>query len=213
MFAEKMGRLLFKRIRAPFFYMLVAACPLCVATYLFIEKQSVDLLDQQLQIGRTKAKTAIQRKERKERFVGRHVNPDPYFLSKELEGFVFLKDEQSELKQWLHHPAIAQKSAISQRLHFLESAQNHLVFQEEEIQLSKFYKETLEKQNQPVDVDVKDLKELLGLIEDLPSDMPSLQHRPQLIISEFSLRKKQTPLDRQVFELKIDLFKREFLSP
>jgi hypothetical protein len=34
-----------------------------------------------------------------------------------------------------------------------------------------------------------------------------------LIISEFALHKKNTPLHGQVLEIKMDLFKREFLSP
>jgi hypothetical protein len=213
MFVERLGHLLFKRIGFPFFYVLILVCPLSVVAFLFVEKQSVDMLAEQLETCKLKAKTAVQRKERKELFVKRHVGSDPYFLSKELENLSFLGNEKGELKNWLNHPAVSNKAPILQRLKFLENGSNRLVFQEEDLQLSKLYKETLEKQKKPVEMDQIDLKKILGTIEDLPSENPALTQRPQLLISEFSMQKKWTPLETQVFEVKIDLFKREFLSP
>lgn len=213
MFAEKLGKLLFKRIRFPFFYLILIAFPIGVASFLFMEKQSIDLISQQLEMSRSKAKTAAYKKARKELFVLRHAQSDPYFLSKELETLTFLEQEKLELKQWINHPAIAQKAPLIERVKFIESQSNHLIFQEDEIQLSKRFKETRETQKSPVQMDQQDLKKILGLIEDLPSDILPLTHRPQLIISEFSMQKKWTPLEKQIFEVNIDLFKREFLSP
>jgi len=213
MFVEKIGRFLFNRIRLPFFLLLLSVGPVCVGVFLFMEKQSVDLLWEQLEIGKMKAKTAIDRKERKERFTQRHLESDPYFLNKELESLSFLEEEKINLKKWLNHPGISRKDRIAQRVRFLENGENKLVFQEEEIRLSKLYKETVEKQKSPIEIDANDLKKLLSLIEDLPSENLPLTRRPQLIISEFSMHKKTTPFDGQAIEVKLDLFKREFLSP
>jgi hypothetical protein len=190
---------------------LLAVAPLCVGFLLYLEKQSVNLLLEQFHAGKTKIKTAVDRKDRKERFLQKHTHSDPYFLNKKVENLSFLESEKSVLKQWINHPGISNKEPLVQRLHFLASGENRLAFTEEEIQLSKLYKETKEKQKSPIEVDEQDLKGLLGLIEEVhPGTQES---RPQLIVSECSLHKKQTSLQREVLEVKMDLFKREFLAP
>jgi hypothetical protein len=72
-------------------------------------------------------------------------------------------------------------------------------------------KETLEKQKMPIELDEEDLKNLLALIEETPFHLalPKM-NRPQLIISDFSLTKKNAPLQNEVFELRMDILKREF---
>ena len=75
-------------------------------------------------------------------------------------------------------------------------------------------KEVEEKQRHPVQMDESDLKQILSLIEDLPVDsfLPSAGS-PQLLIKEFRLKKQETPLHTEVFEVEMDLLKREFSEP
>ena len=210
---EGLARFLFKRLRMPLFLGLLTLGPMCAGAFLFLEKQSVDMLYAQHLVGQTKVKTAVARKERRERFMAKRANAEPYFLNKKLEELPFLDAEKTELKNWLSHPAVSNKEPLQQRLRFLEMGNNHLVFREDEIQLSKLYKETIEKQQDSVELDEADLKNLLGIIEELPTNPLDSVGRAQLIISEFSLHKKRTLLQKEVLEVKMDLFKREFLSP
>lgn len=214
MFAEKLGLFFFKRVGLVIFLSLLALGPICVGLYLYNEKQTIDLLWEQFYASSRKAKTAIAKKERKEKFVVRHSHSDPYFVNKEIESLVFLADEQALLKKWMNHPSIAHKQPLKQRLHFLESGENVFRFKEEEVQFSKLYKETVEKQRDPVEMNNDDLKKILSLIEESSTQDASQQtNRPQLIVSEFYLQKKENPLRKEVLEVKFDLFKREFLSP
>ena len=210
---EGFAQFVFKRLRLPLFLGLLAAGPFCAGVFLLLEKQSVDMLYAQHLAGKTKVKTAVARKERRERFMAKRVNADSYFLNKKLEELPFLTAEKEELNNWLAHPAVSNKEPLQQRLRFLETGNNHLVFREDDVQLSKLYKETIEKQQDSVEMDEMDLKNLLSIIEELPANPLDSVGRAQLIISEFSLHKKRTFLQKEVIEVKMDLFKREFLSP
>lgn len=210
MFFEKSGRLLFAKIRLPFFLLLLILPPLFSALYLFSEMQTIETLQERFFLAMKKGKTAFARKERKEKFLARHSKPDPYFLDKEIESLSFLTREQISLKQWLLHPAISQKTLLAERLHFLQSGENRLSFAEEEIHLSNLCKETVEKQRTPVELDEEDLKSLLCKIEEIPR-LDTKYNRPQLLITNFSLHKKATPLHNEVFEIQMELLKREFL--
>jgi hypothetical protein len=210
-FFEASGRFFFQKLRPPFFLLLLGISPLVSSFLLFNERQSVEIFQNQFSSIALKSKTAFEKKERKERFLQTHKNSDPYFLDKEIESLSFLANEKTQLKNWLSHPAIANKDMLKKRLIFLESDQNRLSFTDDEIQFSKTVRETLEKQREIVEVDQDDLKNLLALIEETSLDSaPSKINRPQLVISDFSLTKKNTNLQNEVFELKMELLKREF---
>ncbi len=210
-FFEASGKFFFQKMRPPFFLLLLGIGPFISSFLLFKEKQSVEIFQNQFSSIVLKSKRAFEKKARKENFLETHKNSDPYFLDKEIESLSFLENEKMLLKNWLSHPAIASKDALRQRLNFLESGQNRLSFTDDEIQFSKTLKETLEKQRETVEVDQDDLKNLLALIEEVPFEsIPLKINRPQLIISDFSLTKKTTELQNEVFELKMELLKREF---
>ena len=216
---EKIGRFLFKKNRMPLFLFSLSIGPLLAAFFLYQEKQSFNDLEETSSLAMRKAKSAFQRKTRKESFLKKHENSDPYFLDKEIESLGFLTHEKTQLKGWLSHPAIANKEKLSRRLHFLENGENRLSFSEEEIQVSKTCKETMEKQRYPIEIDPNDLQKLLSLVEETANiensadeKLSSTKGRPQLMICNFSMSKKNTPLQNEVFEITMDLLKREFLS-
>lgn len=205
---EKLGKFLFQKNRIPIFLFCLSVGPLASAFFLYVEKQSFEAIEQTSAFAMKRAKNAFQRKTRKSTFLAKHENSDPYFLDKEIESLSFLALEKQQLKKWLSHPAISNKDKLTRRINFIESGENRLSFTEEEIQVSKTCKETMEKQRHPIEVDVEDVKNLLAQIED-PSNEP--KRRPQLLICNFSMTKKSTPLQNEVFEITMDLLKREFL--
>jgi hypothetical protein len=210
-FFEKSGKFLFQRVNPLLFLTILGVAPLISGFLLFNERQSVEILQSQFTTISKKTKTAFKKKARKERFLKNHNNSDPYFLDKEIESISFLENEKMRLKSWLSHPAISNKELLRDRLNFLESEDNCLIFIDDEILFSKNMKETLERQREPVEVDQDDLKHLLSMIEEIPLDsQPHPSNRPQLIICDFSLTKKLSPLQNEVFELKMDILKREF---
>lgn len=212
---EKTGRWIFQKKRLPLFLLSLSIGPIISALYLYSEKQSLETLQETSSVAMRRAKSAFQRKAKKDVFLSQHGNSDPYFLDKEIESLRFLQSEQALLKKWLSHPAIANKDKLVRRMNFLTSAENQLSFTEENIQVSKTCKETLEKQRYPIEADIGDLKKLLHSIEETAIDQTetnATQNRPQLLICNFSMTKKNTLLQNEVFEIKMDLLKREFLS-
>ena len=207
MFLESMGRFFFGKIRMPFFCFFCAIIPLCALTYIYFQQQAVSLLEEQCNLVKVKAKTAVLRKERREKFLAIHTTSSPFFLDEQIESLTFLKKEKSRLENWASHPALSNKGLISKRIKFLESGENRMEFMEEEVRISKLHKETIEKQKNPVEMDGDDLKKILSLIEGFPAIQ---MQRPQLIVTDFTMRKKVTPLQNEVVEINLDLLKREF---
>ena len=209
---ERIGKALFTKIKIPIFLALVSM-PLVLCSLILL-KQKTDLQNTQARFcsAMKKAKSALQKKNRKEQFLARYSPSDPYFLDTHIESLNFLEDEKKDLKLWLAHQAIADKRDLQERLNFLNSEENALAFIEDQLDFSNAYKETVEKQRYPVQIDHRDLKRLLTLIEDIPlSGALSKAQRPQLLITDFVLKKLQTPLQNEVFEVEMQLLKREFL--
>lgn len=213
MFLERWGKQLFTNISLPLFYLLMLSPLIFTAAMIYMEKSSFQELEDRFAAAVRKGKLAMERKAKKERFLLRYSRPDPYFLDQEIESLVFLRKEKERLQSLLHHPALPRKEPIQERLSYLAGSDNRLSFIEENIRSSARIKETEEKQRHPIQLDEEDLQKLLSLIEDLPigSYSPNKQS-PQLLIRDLKLKKLTTPLLTSVFEMELDLLKREFLK-
>ena len=194
----------------PSFFFLLTALPLLSATlFLFLEKGSLHELEGRFAAAARKEKIAFERKSRKERFIQRYSHADPYFIDQQIESFPLLMAEKERLESLLHHPAFPESAVLKERLQFLNG--NRLAFAEENIKSSSQLKEVEEKQRHAVQMDEQDIQKILSLIEDVPIGpyLPS-SRSPQILIKEFRLKKQETPLQTQVWEAEMDLFKREF---
>ena len=211
LFFEKCGQIFFSRIHPIFFFILITLPILASALFIFFEKGSLEELEGRFAAAARKEKIAFERKSRKERFIQRYSHADPYFLDQQIEAFPLLLAEKEKLESLLHHPAFPDSAVLKQRLQFLND--NHLAFTEENMRSSSQMKEIEEKQRHPVQMDEKDLQKILSLIEDVPIGpyLPS-NTSPQIILKEFRLKKQETPLQTQVLEVDMDLFKREFIQ-
>ncbi len=209
MFLEKCGQFFFLKMRPVFFFVL-AIFPL-IGSALFLSQKSGELedLEERYAGAARKERLALERKSRKERFLARYSNPNPYFLDQQIESFPLLSNERQKLQSLLHHPAFPESQAIKNRLAVLN--ENKLAFTEEKIEVSSQMKEVEEKQRHPVQMDENDIKQILSLIEDVPIEnyMPT-SGSPQILIKELRLKKQETELHTEVFEVEMDLIKREF---
>lgn len=209
MFLEKCGQFFFLKMRPHFFFALIAA-PLLLAIFFLSQKMSElqDFQDRFLRAAR-KEPVSMEKKERKERFLNRYSQTNPYFLNQVIESFPLLESEKKELEFLLNHPGCPESKAIKERLLFIK--ENKMSFQEEKTQISQGIKEVQEHQRYPVQMDESDLKQILSWIEDLPIERALPQENsPQLLIKDFRLKRQQTPFQKDVFEIEMDLIKREF---
>ncbi len=212
MFLEKCGRLFFLQMR-PIFFFACILFPLLGSGF-FLSQKSLSLEELKIRFANAvrKEKTALERKNQKERFLQRYSQASPYFLNENIESFQLLKKEREKLESLQNHPAFPESQTLQDRILFLN--ENRLIFTEQKLDISSLIKETEEKLRHPVQVDEDDLKQLLCLIEDIQVDsyLPILGS-PQILIKEFLLRKCETSLHTEAFEIEMDLLKREFISP
>lgn len=194
----------------PAFFFLGLALPLVLAAlFLFQESMRFCELEERFVRASRKMRLSMERKERKERFLKRYSEANPYFLDQMIESFALLQNEKVQLESLQSHPAFPESLSIRDRIQFLN--ENKLAFREEKIESSKEMKEVYEHQLYPVQMDESDLKQILSIIEDVPIEahLPK-EHPPQILIKDFRLKKIQTPLQTEVFEVEMDLVKREF---
>jgi hypothetical protein len=192
---EQIGRWALKPLGS-LFSLFLCSIPLCTAYFIHSKHVLLERIEEQFFTARKRGKAAFERKEREEKFLAHHAHSDSYFLDKEIESLQFLEKETSLLNQWASHPA----------MHFynpLNLSENRLIFSEEKTQTSPLCKETIEIQRHPIKINETDLKKLLSLIEEIPSNLTG---RPQLLITDFHLVPKEGLL-----EIQMNLLKREFL--
>lgn len=206
------GKFFFSRL-SPLIFFLLLTCPfLWTLFYLYIQMNEMNDLEMRLDSSLRKGRSALARKERKEKFLKDYCDSDPYFLDQQIESICFLEKEQEEVQSFLY--AFPQNSAIQDRLHFLTSDENKLQFIEETIQSFDQIQETEEKQRHPVQMSESDLQRILSRLENVPiGPFDPAPKSPQFIVRDIQVKRTSTTLDTEVFEVEMNLLKREFKKP
>jgi hypothetical protein len=155
----------------------------------------------------------LQETQRKENFLLASLkNPDPHYLDKHVETLTFLLPEIKKLEAIQSENS--EDDQIAKRLQWLKEGGNRLRFSEEQIRVNELFRETEEKQQTPVELNEEDLKKLLCLIEGTTIwPYGPKEGRPQLIVKDFTLIKKELPSHEKVFAVTMQLIKRENVEP
>jgi hypothetical protein len=143
--------------------------------------------------------------------VNEHRNADHFYIDKQLETLDFLEPELESLKKIVENPHFIEDEPTRKRLNYLTGNQNHLTFSESNVQSTPFFQEVTETLLHPVEVNLQDLQKILTVVEgrDLgPFTTP--EGRPQLLILDFKIEKKNIREENQVLDLNMKLLKREY---
>lgn len=141
-----------------------------------------------------------------------YTDADHFYIDKQLESLTFLEDEVEGLNELASLSSYGNHPAMKRRLDFLTGQENRLIFTEGVVQSYDGFQETQETLLHPIEVNGEDLKKLLARIEGRDIGPYSASpDRPQLIITDFKLDKKNTFGSNEVFILNLRLLKREFL--
>jgi len=158
-----------------------------------IKTHNLEQLQEKMESLHLKAKSSFLKREFKNTFIKKYQNSDPYFLSKQLESLSFNLSEKKALNSFLSHTAFHQSFSLKNRLAFLKSSKNTLSFKEENISSNSFFKETEEIQQNPVELDINDIKKILSLVEEVSfENILPLDNTPFMIIKNFELTKKNS---------------------
>lgn len=194
--------------RRRFYFILLSLglfCVLYTFAYLWFQIAEVRRQERNLHTAQESAQNTILKRKKRDAFLSRYISANPQFIDYELETFHFLEREKNGLKPFQTHPAYQSHPLIKSRLDFLEKGANVLRFVEEDIQSTNRVRETVEKQLHPIEIQFEDLDNLLSKIEFSSGS-------PQLIITDFHLKKRKTPLKNEVFELQMQILNREFIK-
>ena len=138
---------------------------------------------------------------------------DHFYIDKHLETLSFLEPETETLQKLVNNKYFAGDENVKRRLEHITGPNNALLFSEGNVQSYPFFQETTDTLVHPVEVNLEDLKEILALVEgqNIGQYKPG-PNRPQLIIIDFKLGKKEATDTNDVFQLNMKLLKREYSS-
>lgn len=143
-----------------------------------------------------------------------YMGADRFYIDKYLETLKLLKPETNSLEQLVNNRYFAGDETVRKRLNFLKGQDNAFLFSEGNVQSYPFFQETIATLIKPVEVNLEDLKNILALIEGQPIDQYTPgPKKPQMIILDFKLDKKEASENNEVFLLNIKILKREYLEP
>lgn len=211
MFLESFGKTLFSKIRPLFFYFILCLLPLSAIGYVYIRHSHLQALEDRLFATSKKGVLALERKFRKERFIDHYSKISPSIWEEQIQSLVFLKPERDQIAALLQHPALIKSRILQERFSFLTTAPNRFVFQEKAFRSSSQMKETEEQLRHPVQMNTADLHQVLCYIENIPisSFLPPLE-TPQMFLLDFKMKKIQTPLHSEAYEVDMELLKRKW---
>jgi len=137
---------------------------------------------------------------------------DHFYIDKFLETITFLEPEVESLQKILSNTNYAEDEEAKKRLEFLTGSANSMSFVEGVVQTSPLFQETTETLAHLVEINITDLQHILTRIEGVEmGSYRTPQYRPQLIVLDFKLDKKELSGKNEVFMLNLKLLKREFL--
>ncbi|MGE3953990.1 MAG: hypothetical protein AB7F31_02180 [Parachlamydiales bacterium] len=132
-----------------------------------------------------------------------HRGADHFWVDKELETYLPLKPELAALEQ-IESWGLPSREG-KRRLAHLQSKESRLLFIESARHQEGTMEEVVESTARPIEIDTEDLRTLLALLEG-PSETP----RPQTLITDFKLQRKNLAAGDELFTLDLKFLKREF---
>lgn len=194
-------------------YLMVAgALPVFfVLFHLFGKMGELDQLDLRLEEVHQQA-FVRERKQSLNMIVRRHYQEaDRFYIDKQLETLSFLGPEIEMLQKLVNNKYFAGDETVKKRLDYLAGPDNKLLFSESNVQKYPLFQETVVALVHPVEVNLDDLKKILALVEgESIGPYHPAPHRPQLIVLDFKLDKKEPTENNDVFQLNLKLLKRDF---
>ncbi len=190
---------------------LIALCPLpfmLTLFHFFAHLQSLESIEEDILRLERKSLYAQDWLKKESAFLTQLKTSDHFYIDKHLETLTFLEPEVKKMEAFLLEND--QDDSLKKRVQLLKGTANKLLFSEEKMRHDDQFQEIEEKQQMPVEMNEEDLKKLLSFIEGLTIwPYGPKEARPQLIVTDFQLTKKELPTHEHVFVVQLQLLKRE----
>lgn len=190
---------------------LILLCPLPFIALLFqflFHFQSLESIGEEITRIETKSLYSQEWNKKETAFLSMMKQADHFYIDKHLETLSFLEPELKKMETLLIERT--QDDQLKRRVQFLKEGSNRLLFSEEKIRQHQQFIEVEEHSQSSVEMNEEDLKKLLSLIEGVTIwPYGPKESRPQLILTDFQLTKKELPSHEHVFVINLKLLKRE----
>jgi hypothetical protein len=181
-----------------------------VALYLFFKESEIKQLQESLELTKQNALLREKKQAVNMSLKEHYKDADHFYIDKQLESLTFLEPETEVLQKIANQSHLIVDENVKKRLEFL-THENNFVFSEGGVQNFPYFRETQETLVHPVEIDVNDLQKVLAKIEGVDlSSYTSGPSRPQLIITDFKLERKNVHEKNEVFVLDLKFIKREY---
>lgn len=193
--------------RLLFYLILLGLLPLACVFYEFrMQEKSQNnasvILESVKRLGRVKKQKQATNNQVRKIF----KEADHYYIDHKLETLIFLKNEQEAISKLISSDSFPGDEKVLNRYAYLKDGSNKLVFKELGIETGEGIEETVEVLSHPVEINNEDLKTILDRIEGNKKEL----NPPQMLITDFSLKRKETLNESEAFELSMKLLKREY---
>ncbi len=187
------------------FYLLLLLPTVAMLFHISHRSKEISLMKNQMSYLGIRMERVKEMEKGRKAFVKDYGDADPHFINRVIEPMTFLKPEVEALKLVYNHPAFESCENVKERLAELIEGGNQLSFSKTGRQVQNEVEEVFLLQKHPVEINGRDLKEVLFAIEE-----PS-QNSPQLIVRHFQLSKKKLA-ERETYLLNMELIKRGVLK-
>ncbi|MEC7840246.1 MAG: hypothetical protein VX777_09440 [Chlamydiota bacterium] len=144
--------------------------------------------------------------------INHYRDADHFYIDKYLETLNFLEPEIEALQKIVNHKNFTGDVNITKRMDFLTGSGNSMIFTEGVVQSYPLYQETTESLTHSIEVNVNDIKKILARVEGVNvGPYKPGPNRPQLIVMDFKIDKKQQPNENEIYQLNMKLLKREYM--
>ncbi|HEY2810155.1 MAG TPA: hypothetical protein VGJ00_02035 [Rhabdochlamydiaceae bacterium] len=193
------------------YWVLLCLSPLPVLYFLMRYSSSLEhlkQLDERIEAIHIRKEQTDSLKKREHSLLSSFSDSDPFYIDKYLETLTFLESESKKMES-LASEGLIDESLLN-RLQFLKSSSNRLLFSEEKMRHKENMREVFENQQHPVEINEEDLKKLLCLIEGVTIwPYGPREGRPQLIVQDIQFTKKRYSPQDHVYSVTLNLIKRE----
>jgi len=195
----------------PIVILLIGLLP-CFASgfHFYRSKQQQQNLELKIRSLNRKNFDQKQRAEREKKLVERLKGADPDYVPKTLETLTFLDGESKRIEAFLlDHP---EEKNQMRRLQFLKGEANRLRFREKNFQRVGKFQEVDVILQHPVEMGKEDLTFLLSKLEHtrIGSYTPD-PNAPDFLIEQFEMIRKTLSKDEEVYLVKFNCIKREYV--
>ncbi len=192
---------------------ILGIIPVIVVFMSFWQKSSeLELVDERIERIQSKAVIRDTKQAINMAVIEHYRKSDNFYIDKYLEKLQFLEPEVEGLQRIINNKKFADDEEARKRYEFLVGPNNALMYSEGAVLRYPLFREIVETQVRPVEVDKRDIQRILSLIEGVPIGGNTVPpNHPQLIILEFRLDKKTVSEDNEVYLLNTRLLKREYL--